>query len=83
MASRMPATHTAKVADAATIARTAWAVMQEPGQPYTGYSVDELLLHPAQAIEVCRLTSLRLSRRLMHHQILRALLNARKHGHLK
>lgn len=79
---RKPAANAEKVADAATIGRTAWEVLKDAPPPSRDWSVDELLLHPADAIEVCRLTNLRLCRRLRHDQILRALLNARKHGQL-
>lgn len=68
------------VTDAKTIGQTAASYL---ATLHADWSVDELLLHPEEAIEICRLTNLRLGRKLARHEILRALLNARKRGDLK
>jgi hypothetical protein len=61
--------------DTPTIARAAAAEL-ESAQP--GWSVDMLLTHPKQAMDLCSTVRLKLGRRLEDHEILHALLNARK-----
>lgn len=68
------------VTDAKTIGQTAKSYLTTL---HADWSVDELLLHPDQAKEICRRTNLRLGRKLEHHEILRSLLNCRKRGDLK
>jgi hypothetical protein len=70
----------APTTDSRRLGVTAGAILKER---HPDWSVDELLLHPRKALEVCRRTNLRLSVQRPHDEVLRALLNARKRGDLK
>lgn len=73
----MPRNTDDKPIDTPTIGRTAH---QHLSETYPGWSIDKLLTHPAQAMEICRKTRASLSRKLQDDQVLEALLNARKRG---
>lgn len=61
--------------DTVTIGRAVWAESQKRNR---NWSVDELLLHPTTASEVCKAVRASLCKKLRDDQILRALLNTRK-----
>lgn len=54
------------------------AAGEELARRHPDWSVDTLLVHPAEAIELCRAIRLRLGKRISDSQILQSLLNARK-----
>lgn len=63
--------------DNRTIGLVAWATLV---RRHPGRSVDELLIHPTDAIALCREVNADLPTRRPYDEILRALVNARKHG---
>jgi len=68
--------------DTIAIGQAAAEVLREPFCEWSKWSVDQLLTHPAVAIQFCKTVSLRMDRRLKHAAVLRALLNARKQSRL-
>lgn len=68
-----------KIADGTTIGQVAFEILHRLN---AGWSVDELLLHPTDAVELCRAVRRRLGKQLKDDEVLRALLNCRKQGKL-
>lgn len=68
-----------KLTDGQLLAEAAADLMFEM---FRDWSVDELLLHPQEAINLCVAVRRKLSKRTPDDEILRALLNSRKHGRL-
>lgn len=78
----MPAATTTEVTkpnatDSRRIGTVAWSTLN---RNHPGWSVDELLIHPRDAMRLCALVCESMSVTRPHDVILRALVNARKHG---
>jgi len=67
------------IRDAQMLADTACDVMHEM---FRSWSVDELLVHPEDAIELCDVVRRKAGRKASNYEICKALLNARKRGYL-